>query len=118
MADELERRWSISFNLNLINKDPPKSKKSFAEGFEVYEVTLDEFIEVLTKGIGFSYVFDGGIRKAQNFQMSDCLCVDVDGGLRLGDAEEHPFVKEFRFVHLHDTITHIGCSPVPNCLFT
>ncbi len=95
MADELERRWSISFNANLINKTPPKHAKSFVEGFEVYDVTLDEFIEVLTKGIGFSYVFDGGIRKAQNFQMSDCLCVDVDGGLRLGDAEVHPFVKEF-----------------------
>lgn len=95
MADELERRWLISFNLNLINKDPPKSKKSFAEGFDVYEVTLDQFVYVLTQGVGFSYVFDGGIRKAPNFQMSDCLCVDVDGGLRLADAEEHPFVKEF-----------------------
>ena len=95
MVNELERTWSISFNLNLINKDPPKHKKSFAEGFNVYDATLDEFIEVLTKGIGFSYVFDGGIRKAPNFQLSDCLCVDIDGGLRLADAEEHPFVKKF-----------------------
>ena len=95
MVNELERKWSISFNLNLINKNPPKHKKSFAEGFDVYEVTLDEFIEVITKGVGFSYVFDDGIRKATNFRLSDCLCVDIDGGLRLADAEEHPCVKKF-----------------------
>jgi len=65
MVNELERTWSISFNLNLINKNTPKHKKSFAEGFDVYEVTLDEFIEVLTKGVGFSYVFDDDIRSVR-----------------------------------------------------
>ena len=93
VAKQDEKKWHVSFNAHLINKTPPKDKKYFAEGFEIFKVSMDDYIEVISKGFAFSYVYHDDVRKGVNFAFTDCLCVDVDGGFSLTEAEEHPFVK-------------------------
>ena len=93
VTDQNEKKWHVSFNAHLINKTPPKDKKYFAEGFGIFKVSMDDFIEVISKGFAFSYVYQDDVRKGVNFAFTDCLCVDVDGGFSLTEAEEHPFVK-------------------------
>ena len=94
-SPEEEKKWLISFNPRLIDKIPPEHKESFSTGFETFEVSADDFEEVVSKGISFSYLFEDGVRKTQNFILSDCLCADVDGGLTLQDAMQHTLVSRY-----------------------
>ena len=93
MTEESTQKWLISFNPNLINKNSPADPKFFAQGFETYEVSCDEFLQLVTSGIAFSYAFTGDTRKSEYFSQAHCLCVDVDGGLSLNQAESNAYIR-------------------------
>ena len=48
MTEESTQKWLISFNPNLIDKNSPADPKFFAQGFETYEVSCDEFLQLVT----------------------------------------------------------------------
>lgn len=99
------RLLKVSFNAGLINKEPPKSTKSFREGFDPHELLIDDVAEAINMGAALSYQFRDGVRKKDNFLCADILCVDIDGSRTIEDALEDPIVKMYGSL-LYTTPSH------------
>ena len=93
--DLTQKKIKISVNQNLINKVQPKNKKHLSNGFDPYELLLEEFQEVISEGYCFSYQFKNHHRKKENFLCTDIICVDMDGGRELEDTLKDSIVKQY-----------------------
>lgn len=90
-----DRLIKLSFNPKLIDKTPPDDKRWLTHGFEPYEVTPDEFCQAINQGCSYSYQFEGGIRKSENFLGADLISVDIDGGRTVAEALADPIVEAY-----------------------
>ena len=90
------RKLKFSINTNLVDKQQPYDKKYFSEGFEPIEDTIENLAQVICEeGWAFSYRFQNSRRNKQNFISADFVCVDVDGGMELAEAQNSEFVKKY-----------------------
>lgn len=81
------QHFSLSVNTSLIDKIAPTDKKSWSHGFETHELTIEDLAKMVSElGYAFSYVFEGGVRKTENFLGADFLAVDVDGAQTIEHA--------------------------------
>jgi hypothetical protein len=87
-------RFVLSINPNLINKNDTNNIEAFSKGWQTLAVSAHELAKVIRKGCAFSYVFEGEIRKAENFLATEMLAVDIDGTLTLDEVLENLFVQE------------------------
>ncbi len=92
------RKLRLSVNTHFFDK-MTKEKRFYREGFENVELTLDEIAEVINLGCTISYQFRNGIRKSENFLGTDFLAVDIDSGMTLEEAFEHPIFKSYCSMH-------------------
>lgn len=87
----------IAINKEIDFKPESNDKDSFhslATNFKNYDISITEF----AYSIGLGYVFcaqHNGRRNQENFIASSAIAVDVDGGMRLQEALQHPFVKAY-----------------------
>lgn len=88
-----DRKLSISLNKELINKND--SGKAFAFlPFIPVVANIDEIAEYVKEGYSYSSALSGP-RQAKNFAGSEIVSIDVDYGMSLSEALEHPIVREF-----------------------
>ena len=86
----------LSVNSALIDKIAPTDKKSWSHGFETHELTIEELAKTVCElGYAFSYVFEGGVRKTENFLGADFLAVDVDGAQTIEHALKNRWVSKY-----------------------
>jgi hypothetical protein len=85
----------VSFNAKLIDKTPPTDKRWLTQGFDFYEVTPDQLCEAINQGCSYSYKFEGGIRKSENFLGADLISVDIDGGRTITETLADPIVQSY-----------------------
>lgn len=100
-----ERLLKLSISKNFLDKNPLKTNNPFKEGFDPYELTLDELAQVINMGMTISYQFAGGVRNAENFLATDLLAVDIDDGMTLSEARDHPLVLKYCSL-LYTTASH------------
>ena len=101
----------LSVNRELIDKIAPTDKKSWSHGFETHELTIEELAKTVSElGYAFSYVFEGGVRKTENFLGADFLAVDVDGAQTIEHALKNRWVSKYCSL-LYTTASHKPESP-------
>ena len=105
------RDWSISkllkisVNPDFCDKKLRNSKGSMSHGFEPYEVTLDEFCNLINVGFAFSYQFKNSHRRKTNFICTDFIGLDMDGGREIEDLLNDPIVKKYGSI-FYTTASH------------
>ncbi|WP_192923159.1 plasmid replication protein, CyRepA1 family [Sinorhizobium meliloti] len=92
MSSWTERKLLVSLNKKLVNKNESGNASAYV-GFEHKEVTIDELSNYIKAGHAYCAAMTGP-RRASNFAGSDLVSIDVDHGMSLSDALEHPIVKE------------------------
>ena len=99
------RKLKLSINTKLIDKIEPAEARFFADAFEACELTCGELEECILQGYAFSFQFDRGWRRTENFLASDILVAEIDGGLKIDQALRLPIVADFASL-LYTTQSH------------
>ncbi len=118
--------YKIGLNTTFFGKPPKSARVNYAKNWVPYHLGVDEFIDHVRAGGGFSAHFLDSYRKTSNFICSDVIAADFDKDVRIEEALELPLVKNhgaflyttpshtdqehrFRVVFLLDeTIGHAG----------
>jgi hypothetical protein len=88
-----DRKLRLAINRQLIGKNEAGRKDLFVYGWENVEVTLAKLAAAVTEGIAFTAQLTGK-RKAANFLASDVVSADIDRGMTIEQALDHPIVKQ------------------------
>lgn len=111
MTNTQQKTLKFSINPELINKIPPSDKRALADGFISVEWSIDDLAMAISEeGWAFSYQFKDGHRKAVNFIATDILAVDIDDGMDVAEALQHPIFKTHGAL-LYTTPSHIVEEP-------
>lgn len=90
------KKLRLSINPHLVDKALDTEKRFFSHGFHPMEITIDELaLAVSDDGFAFSYEYRGEQRTSNQFQATDVLAVDIDGGIRISEMLEKPLVKTY-----------------------
>ncbi|WP_439671207.1 Replication origin-binding protein domain-containing protein [Cupriavidus necator] len=93
----MQRKQKIAVNRHIINKID-KSDKQHGEilttKFENLDLTPDELAAFINEGYPFCAQHEGR-KKEANFICSGYLAVDIDGGLKLSDALDNPYIQQY-----------------------
>lgn len=73
----------------------PTDKRWLTQGFDLYKVTPDQLCEAINQGCSYSYKFESGIRKSENFLGADLISVDIDGGRTITETLADPIVQSY-----------------------
>jgi hypothetical protein len=104
-----ERKLKLARNPDLIDKNEAGNPNLFVAGWENREETVAEFLEATTvRGEAYTAQLSGS-RKSANFQASNVASVDVDHGLSIKQALEHPFIRRHALL-LYTTARHSSQS--------
>ncbi len=79
----------VSINEHVINKNDNKANQS--RGFNPADLTPQQLADYISQGFAFSYQFEKGHRKADNFICSDIIAADFDAGMTLDEALTNDF---------------------------
>ena len=87
-------RFTVGLNTKIIGKCEPE-KTSYAGAFKPAKVTMAELAEHIGKGHPWmpGILTDGQRRLQQNIIAAECCAIDIDAGMTIEEALEHPFVK-------------------------
>ena len=70
--------------------------KHYRDGFKTNELTIVELGEAVKRGHAWSCAtYDRSMRSKGNYQQAQLIGLDIDNGLTLNDALNHPFVKQY-----------------------
>ena len=102
------RLLPCSINPRLIDKNEGGDTRLFAEGFHNREVTIEQLAAEVGKGHAFTARVNGR-RNANNLVSADLVTVDIDGGMPIEKALEHPIVKAGAAL-LYTTVGHTDAA--------
>jgi hypothetical protein len=103
----LDRRFRLSINPLLINKNEGNDLALFRTGWENVTRTPAELAREIDRGVAFTCELAGD-RNAANFVCSELLSIDMDGARTIEDAKADPFVQS------HLTIFYTTLSHTPD----
>jgi hypothetical protein len=87
------RKLRFSINPNLVDKS--SDMRLSTSGWVEIEDTVDKLIEAVQgEGWAFSYVFHDGVRTVANFQYTDIIAVDIDGGWNIEEFSTRDFIRQ------------------------
>ncbi len=70
--------------------------KHYRDGFKTKELTIKALAEAVKRGHAWSCAtYDRSMRSKGNYQQAQLIGLDIDNGLTLNDALNHPFVKKY-----------------------
>lgn len=96
----------FSTNPELVDKHLPSDPQLNAYGFLAVEGSIDDMAKAISEdGWAISYQFKNDHRHTSNFIATDFLAVDIDGGLKLEEALNHPLVEKYCAL-LYTTVNH------------
>ncbi|WP_416193499.1 hypothetical protein [Nitrobacter sp. TKz-YC01] len=102
----LERRFRLSINRRLIDKNEGNDTTLFRTGWENGAFTPAELALEIDKGVAFTCELAGD-RNAANFVCFELLSVDMDGSRTIEDVKADPFIEN------HLTIFYTTPSHTP-----
>ncbi len=87
--------FPLSVNCHHLDKtvDNPEH---YRDGFKTQVLTIDDLAEAVLLGHAWSCAtYDHSMRSKANYQQAQLIGLDIDNGLTLDDALNHPFVKKY-----------------------
>ena len=70
--------------------------KHYRDGFKTKELTINGLAQAVKRGHAWSCAtYDHSMRSKANYQQAQLIGLDIDNGLTLNDALNHPFVKQY-----------------------
>ncbi|MDJ0730612.1 MAG: hypothetical protein QNJ33_11540, partial [Crocosphaera sp.] len=70
--------------------------KHYRDGFKTKELTINGLASAVKRGHAWSCAtYDRSMRSKANYQQAQLIGLDIDNGLTLNDALNHPFVKQY-----------------------
>ena len=70
--------------------------KHYRDGFKTKELTINGLTKAVKRGHAWSCAtYDHSMRSKANYQQAQLIALDIDNGLTLEDALNHPFVKTY-----------------------
>ena len=87
--------FKVGLNRTFVGKPPKTSRINLAVDWIPSEVSVDELIQHICTGHGFTAHFRDSYRKTKNFICSDIVAADFDGNLTLEEALESDFIQQF-----------------------
>ena len=88
-----EIKLKLAIRTDIKNKPTDDTLKLTASGWSNVDITLPHLIESISKGFPFTHQFSNGYRRGANFAGTNVIISDIDGGLPLSSALDHPFIK-------------------------
>ena len=88
----LQKPLQLSVNNRIYNKNELGDIQAFVEGWVNQELTIDQLAQSVRQGFAYSCQLKN-TRNAKNFIASGVLSVDVDDGMTLQQAKDHPLVN-------------------------
>lgn len=98
-------KYAFSIHTGVKDKPDEASRRKLGKGWEPVEMSEAELAECIQEGWAIAPQYRGGNRKTANFTIAGFLAADVDSGLTLDDARNHPFVLRYAAL-LHTTVSH------------
>lgn len=99
-----EKKLRISIRDDLVDRDMPSISKS-GRGWQNVELTVNQLIDHIQRGHPITHQFVDGHRVKEKFLRTDILIADIDKGIRIDEALENDFVKNFA-AFIHTTPSH------------
>ena len=90
-----DQKFRVGLNCQFIGKYTKASAVDPARNWVASQVSLDELIEHVREGYGFTAQFRDGYRKTANFICADVVAADFDGTMSLEEAQSSPFISQF-----------------------
>jgi DNA polymerase IIIc chi subunit len=105
---EEEKLYGCSIAQSIINKN--QNRGNLGTSFSGCLVSIDDLKECIKRGCAFSYVFKNNHRLASNFDGTQILAADIDGGITIEDALNHPLVSQSASF-IYTTVNHQPDDP-------
>ena len=90
-----DKKLRLSIRHDIVDKGDSASLNRTGRGWTDAEYKISELIAHIQQGHPITHQFVNGHRKRENFRRTDILIADIDKGMRLDEAVENEFVKNF-----------------------
>ena len=98
-------KYAVSVHTGIVDKPDEPTRRLLGKGWEAAELSETEIAEVIREGWPLAPQYRGGTRKTPNFIRSGFVAADVDVGMTLDEARDHPFVRHHAAL-VHTTVSH------------
>ena len=105
---EEEKLYGCSIAPSIINKN--QNHGDLGTSFSGQLVSINDLKEFIKRGCAFSYVFKNNHRLASNFDGTQILAADIDGGITIEAALNHPLVSQSASF-IYTTVNHQPDAP-------
>ena len=105
---EEEKLYGCSIAQSIINKN--QNHGNLGTSFSGRFVTINDLKECIKRGCAYSYVFKNNHRLASNFDGTQILAADIDGGITIEAALNHPLVSQSASF-IYTTVNHQPDDP-------
>jgi hypothetical protein len=95
----------LSVHTGVKDKPDEASRRNLGKGWEPVEMSEADIAECVREGWAIAPQYLGGRRKAANFIGAGFLAADIDRGMMLPAATDHPFVQQHAAL-VHTTVSH------------
>ena len=87
--------FQVSVNCHHLDKTVG-NPQHYRDGFQTQVLTIDDLAQAVLLGLAWSCAtYDDDMRSKTNYQQAQLIALDIDNGLTLEDALNHPFVKTY-----------------------
>jgi len=100
----------------VLDKPDEASRRLTGKGWQDVEMSEADVVGCILNGWAIAPQYRGGHRKTSNFIRSGFLAADVDAGMTLEEAQDHPFVQHHAAL-IHTTASHTAARPRLRIIF-
>ena len=92
-----QQNKTFQLSVNRHHRDKTVSNpKHYRDGFKTKELSINGLAEAVKRGHAWSCAtYDQAMRSKGNYKQAQLIGLDIDNGLTLNDALNHPFVKQY-----------------------
>jgi hypothetical protein len=95
----------VSVHPDIVDKPDEVSRRRLGRGWTPFELSETEIADNVRGGRPLAPQYRSGNRRTANFLRAGFLAADVDGGMTLDQARNHPFVQ-YHAALIHTTVSH------------
>jgi len=99
------KKYSVSLHPDVVDKPDELARRHLGRGWEAFDLSEAEIADAVRAGLPLAPQYRGGNRKTANFICAGFLAADVDRGMTLDEARDHPFIQHHAAL-IHTTVSH------------
>jgi hypothetical protein len=99
------KKYPVSTHPDVIDKPDNSARRRLGRGWMPFDLSETEIADNVRDGRPLAPQYRGGNRKTVNFVCAGFLAADVDRGMTLDEARNHPYVQNHAGL-IHTTVSH------------